>query len=198
MEGEKNSSYPDNPFFVHLSQLKTFNMKKFTLSLLLSIIVTITFAQNGMFESGAKYCSERKSALKNLPILKSTENIAPHSFDVLDYKVDIKLYNNFASPYPQDFNATNTITYKVDTALSCIDLNAVNTSLQINSVGGAGSSFTHLNDNLHIDLDRTYQPGETVVVTINYYHKNIEDQAFYCNNGFVFTDCEPEGARKWL
>ena len=33
---------------------------------------------------------------------------------------------------------------------------------------------------------------------IYYRHNNVSDNAFYAGNGLVFTDCEPEGARKWF
>jgi aminopeptidase N len=35
-------------------------------------------------------------------------------------------------------------------------------------------------------------------VKIYYRHNNVSDNAFYVSNGMVFTDCEPEGARKWF
>jgi aminopeptidase N len=60
----------------------------------------------------------------------------------------------------------------------------------------AGVSFTHTNNILAINLDRTYNPNEIVNVRIDYQHQNVVDQAFYVSNGFVFTDFPPEGARK--
>ncbi|MBP1653768.1 MAG: pepN, partial [Bacteroidetes bacterium] len=51
---------------------------------------------------------------------------------------------------------------------------------------------------LTIPLDRTYGPGEIAEVSIAYRHKDVSDDAFYSSNGMVFTDCEPEGARKWF
>ncbi len=47
-------------------------------------------------------------------------------------------------------------------------------------------------------LDRAYQPGEVASVSIEYEHLDVPDLAFYVGNGFVFTDCEPQGARKWF
>lgn len=121
-----------------------------------------------------------------------------HSYDVLSYSLNLDLYGCYAAPYPHTFTAKEIITLKVDSALNSIKLNAVNTSIQIDSVRQAGVSFTHLNDTLQIQLDRTYQPGETVSVRISYHHKNVTDNAFYVSNGYVFTDCPPEGARKWF
>jgi aminopeptidase N len=52
---------------------------------------------------------------------------------------------------------------------------------------------------LTINLDRTYNPNEIVNLTIYYRHNNVSDNAFYVNSsGFVWTDCEPEGARNWF
>lgn len=172
-------------------------MKKFIGSLLLAVMFFSSQAQLEI-NSGSKMCSVRKSSLPSAPVLKSTENIPPHTFDVLNYKLDLNLYQNFFSPYPQGYKASNTITLLVDTALTSISLNAVNTSLLIDSVRMAGVSFSHSGDILTIQLDRQYNPGEIVDVKICYHHKNVEDGAFYANNGFVFTDCEPEGARKWF
>ncbi len=121
-----------------------------------------------------------------------------HSYDVLNYKLNLDIYNTYFSPYSKAFTAREVITLRVDSALNSISLNAVNTSLQIDSVRDAGVSFTHANDTLKVQLNRTYQPGEILDVRISYQHKNITDNAFYSINGFVYTDCPPEGARKWF
>ena len=121
-----------------------------------------------------------------------------HSFDVLDYKLDLDIYNCFISPYPKSFKGSVIITFKVDSILNSISLNAVNTSLIIDSVRLAGVSFSHSSNILTISLDRTYVIGETAQIKIYYRHNNVTDNAFYVSSGMVFTDCEPEGARKWF
>ena len=121
-----------------------------------------------------------------------------HSFDVLKYKLDIGIYQCFFSPFPKTFSAKQRISLRVDSVLNTISLNAVNTSMFIDSVGMAGSSFSHGNDTLKIMLDRTYQPGEILDVSIFYRHKNVSDQGFYAFYGTVYTDSPPEGARKWM
>ena len=68
----------------------------------------------------------------------------------------------------------------------------------INTVSLAGVSFTHTGNILTITLNRTYNPNEIVEVQIYYQHLNVTDQAFYTGGGGVFTDAEPEGARKWF
>ena len=173
-------------------------MKKVFISLALLLFVTISFSQNQPDRKGSQQCSERKSSSKNLVNPNRSENSPKHSFDVLNYTLDFNFMDNFQYPYPQTFTAEETILFKVDTALNLIKLNAVNNSLQINAVGISGTSFDHNNDLLSINLDRTYNPGETAEVSISYSHKDVEDNAFYVNGGFLFTDNEPEGARKWF
>jgi aminopeptidase N len=160
---------------------------------------TVLFAQNFNSSEGARSCSKGKiEALKNKGVLRLSPNAPLHSFDVINYTLNFDIVGCFTNPFPKSFTASNLITFKVDSALSQIKLNAVNTSLTIDSVKMAGISFTHAEDILTITLDRTYNPGETADVMIYYRHKNIADGAFYTDGNFVFTDSEPEGARKWF
>ncbi len=121
-----------------------------------------------------------------------------HSYDVLKYKLDVGLYQCFMNPYPRTFHAKEVISLKVDSALNSIKLNAINTSLTVDSVRLAAVAFRHLNDTLTIQLDRSYLPGEILDIAIYYGHKNVNDNGFYASYGTVFTDSPPEGARKWL
>ncbi len=167
------------------------------LTLLLSALSA--FSQDfGQF-SGSEFCAWGKQNRpqvypKNLRINGSTK----HTFDVLDYHLDLDIYHCYTLPYPKNFSARSVITLKAVTELSQIKLDAVNSSLAIQSVGMAGSGFQHADDTLVILLNRTYQPGDLVQVSIDYQHLNVSDNAFYTGNGFVFTDCEPQGARKWF
>lgn len=175
-------------------------MKKIILCILgLLLICTYAFSQN--FETGAEYCSYKKSNSPNLIDLLSP-NSPKHSYDVLDYKLNLDIYNCFKSPYPKTFSGSNEIKFKVDSTLNSITLNAVNTSLAIDSIrliGGPLLNFSHTNNILSITLDRTYVPNEIVRVKIYYRHiATSNDGAFYTYQGVVFTDCEPEGARKWF
>ncbi len=121
-----------------------------------------------------------------------------HSYDVLKYRLYVDLYHCYFDPFSSDFPAAEVITFKVDSALNFIRLNATNTSILVDSVGLAGVSFSHAKDTLVIFLDDTYQPGNVVSVKIVYRHKNVRDHAVYSNGGFVFTDTPPEGSRKWF
>ena len=147
--------------------------------------------------SGSEVCAQSKTS----KIIFSIDgiNITPHNpFDILHYKLNVDLYDNFLSPYPKSFSANEIITFKVDTALNSIHLDAVNSSLVIDSVSLAAISFTHSTNVLNIQLDNFYLPNDTVQIKIFYHHLNVSDQAFYVSGGFVFTSNAPEGARKWL
>lgn len=168
-------------------------MKEFVKIILILLLLVSglshIYSQVELNKSKISYQNNRYSVL-NLQI--------PHSFDVLDYKMNIDLRNCFFSPYSNSFNANIIVKFLVDSALNSISLNAINSSLHTDSVGLGGISFTHSGDTLTILLDRIYNPGETVFVKIYYNHLNTFDQAFYASNGFVVTDCEPERARNWF
>ncbi len=162
----------------------------------LLIFTSALFAQVN-YETGAEYCYHKKISSPLLVLGgEDSPNTPKHKFDVLDYKLNVDIYNCFLSPFPKSFTGYIIVKFRVDTALSSIQLNAVNTSLQINSVSMAGTSFTHATNILTINLDRIYNPNEIVNVKIDYQHLNVVDQALYTSNGFVFTDFPPEGARK--
>jgi aminopeptidase N len=152
---------------------------------------------------GSEYCSLKRTK-QAAAFLKGplSPNSPHHSFDVLNYTLSLDLYKNFpATGGQRTFAASNTVTFRVDSTLNSIQLNAVNTSLAIDSIllGGKKKNLTHAANILTIFLDTTYQTGDTVQVKIFYRHNNVMDGAFYVqSDGMVFTDCEPEGARKWF
>ena len=170
--------------------------KTFTLFTLTFLLVSIVFGQVDLQDKGSFKCSEGKSKRPDRSNIFRSPNTPKHKFDVLNYTLNLNLYNNFSSPYPQTFTGSETITFRVDTALNVIKLNALNASLLISSVSLSGQSFSHSQDTLTITLDRIYTQGEVVDVKINYNHKNVEDAGIYVSGGFFFTDFEPEGARK--
>ncbi|RPI13117.1 MAG: T9SS C-terminal target domain-containing protein [Ignavibacteriae bacterium] len=174
-------------------------MKKIFFLLILSALISQNFIYTQEIPLTGGYACSMKKMHSHLPILDTDVPIR-HTFDVIKYTINLDIRNCFISPFPKNFNATIKIDLRVDTALNAINLNAVNTSLQINSVGLNGVSFTHTGNILTINLNRTYNPGEMVSVFINYSHLNIADGAFYVGTSIpsVMTDCEPEGARKWF
>lgn len=169
-------------------------MKIFAATFFLILISFNNFAQED--SRGSAYCSQKKA---NSFLLKTVESLTPpkHSFDVLDYKLELDIYNCFLTPYPKSFKGSLIVTFVIDSTLSSIKLDANNSSLVIDSVSLSGTSFTHSSNILTINLDRTYAVGETTQVKIYYRHNNVTDNAFYVSNGMVFTDCEPEKARNW-
>ncbi len=147
--------------------------------------------------SGAEICAHGKIRRLSKLDLKGP-NSPLHSFDVLNYTLNLDIYDNYTSPYPKDFTASNIVKFRVDSTLNTIQLDAINTSIEILSVSMAGISFIHESDILTINLDGTYNSGDIVEVKIDYYHKDVTDDGIYIGGGFVFTDCEAEGARCWF
>jgi aminopeptidase N len=174
-------------------------MKKFSLLIFSALVLLpgVLTAQINQNMSGSDYCSQKKmnSPLPSTPV-EVTADIQ-HSYDVINYELNLDLYNCLVSPYLKSFSGFEIMTFEVDSTLNSIQMNAVNASLTIDSVSLAGIGFTHTNNILTVNLDQTYNPGAVVNVKIYYRHNNIADGAFYVSNGFLFTDCEPEGARKW-
>ena len=174
-----------------------------TRNFIIATIVAISFIfqidTNAQTEkkSGAHYCSMKHSKSSVLKSSMLGPNSPLHTFDVLNYSMNIELMENFDDPYPHNFEGSIVIRFKVDSVLSSINLNAHNSTLEINDVGMAALSHSHSNDILTLNLDGFYSPGDVVEVSIDYTHLDIDDNAFYAGGGFVFTDCEPEGARKW-
>jgi len=177
-------------------------MKKIILCCLISLFATSFVQSQDNTQSGAYWCSKKKASMpqSSLPSLKDMNTGGPtHTYDVLSYTMNLNLFNCFSSPYPSSFASKIIIHIKVDTALNLIHLDADNTSLTIDSVRMAGVSFSHTNNILNVILNRTYNPGEEFQVKVCYHHNNVADGAFYVqNDGHVFTDCEPEGARHWF
>jgi aminopeptidase N len=172
-------------------------MKHFFLILCGSLISVITlFAQNDATTFGSYSCYKGKTSLSKLPMQPSTTG--PHSFDVIKYTLNLNIHHCYAAPYPKDFRGSVKILFRADSAISTLKLNATGYSLQIDSVRLNATSFTHSGNILTVTLDHAYTPGQTGEIMIYYRHLNVDDFAFYAKNGFVFTDCEPEGARKWF
>jgi aminopeptidase N len=112
--------------------------------------------------------------------------------------MNINLYNCFTFPYSNEFSASLVIKGKADSALNSILLDAIDSSLRIDSVGLAGISFTHSNDLLWVNLDHLYQPGDTINISVFYRHNKVNDGAFIAGDSMAFTNCEPERARNWF
>jgi len=174
-------------------------MKYFITIIVLFIGVCNLYSQQEHNMRGSQMCSQRKSNQNEL-IERSigSMNFQGHAFDVLKYTLNLDLVSCLQAPYPNSFNANVKILFEIDSSLNQIVFDAVYNSLTVSAVQLNGVSFTQAGDNLIIQLDRTYNPGEQAEVQIFYSHADVSDGAFYCSGGFLFTDCEPEGARKWF
>ena len=177
--------------------MKKINLFAVIILLMATLSPFVSFAQS-FDESGALYCSQKRMHKAVRTLDGRSPNTPKHTFDILKYTMHIGLMDNFTDPYPHSYSAGLIVRFRVDTALNSIMLNAVNSSLQIDGVAMAGTSFTHENDTLEIMLDKTYQPGDTVEISIDYQHMDVEDHAFYAGKDYVFTDCEPQRARFWF
>lgn len=162
-------------------------------------MVTSGIISQQQFSTGAEFCWNKKVHSKNIwSSIGDSPGTPRHTFDVLNYTLNLDIRNCFLSPYPHSYNASNIVQFRVDTALNQITLNANNASILIDSVSLAGVSFTQVNNVLTVTLNRTYNPNEIVNIKINYHHLDVSDNSFYTGSGGVFTDCEPEGARGWF
>ena len=132
-------------------------------------LVNISYSQQ--FSSGHEYCAWKKQHTQN-PVLntKDSPNTPNHKFNVLSYKLNLDIRSCFLSPFPHSYNGEEIIMFSVDTALSSVAFNAVNSSLQVDSVRLAGLFFVHSGDWVKIKLDTTYYPGDIVSVKIYYHH----------------------------
>jgi aminopeptidase N len=163
----------------------------------------ICFSQNYDSKKNFEFCSQKKLTHSYHPVLNDNSlTYTRHSFDVLDYKLYLDIYNCFKSPYPNTFTANLIVKFVADSLINSIKLNAVSNALTIDSVKLNGTSFTLAQNILTINLDRNYNTGDTGLVNIFYKRKSYNDGYFYVNSTYlthgVFTDCEPEGARNWF
>lgn len=171
-------------------------IKLFTFFLIF-FLFNICGSSQVILNKGSKLCSQKRMNSPHRFVLLSP-GVQQHSFDVQNYELHLDLTNCYTSPYSTYYTANVIVRFLVDSALNSIKLNAVNSSLTVESVSSPGISFTQTNDILTINLNRTYNPQEIVSVDIHYHHNNTSDNAFYSMSGQVFTDCEPEGARHWF
>lgn len=178
-------------------------MKNILTICIILILSNIATAQDYSGMTGADICSQNKMK-KSVHInpLDASPNTPRHSYDVLNYKLNLDIFNCFKNSV-RNYTGTEQITFRVDSTLNSIQLNAYYTSLVIDSVkllSGSNLVFTHSSTTnlLTINLDRTYNPGEIVNVIIKYRHNNVSDGAFNVGSGFVYTNTEPEGSRRWF
>src|SRR4030095_14264262 len=108
-------------------------MKKrsFTIYILMVFIFIVDISAQPIFQSGAEYCSHKKMN-SGAVLTDDSPNTPKHTFDVLNYEFYLDIRSCFIAPYPKSFTGYVVVKFRVDTALNSINLNAVNSSLQIN------------------------------------------------------------------
>jgi len=172
---------------------------KYTSVLFVSLLIFISsaFAQH---EDGAKYCAHSKAMHNNNTSTFKAINIGVnHSFDVLHYHLQANLIHCFEAPYPNNFNARLDLVFKADSNLNSITLNADWESLEIKEISAPALSFIHQDDDLlTILFEESISAGDSVEISIFYKHREIDDNAFYASDEFVFTDNEPQRAHRWF
>lgn len=153
------------------------------------------FAQN---MDGSFFCSKKKIERYTNIGLKENLNLIQRNYDVLKYKITVDLRNNYVYPYTRFFTGNVEIDIRLDSIAKYIELDANSQSITIDSIIGDVKSYQHSNNKLLINFNNTYLPEIETKLKIYYKHNDISDGAFYVNDGFVFTDCEPIGARNWF
>jgi len=180
-------------------------MEKFIIAFILFVTYSFVIGQDFSNMTGAEICSYNKSHSRNIEkLFVNSTNTPKHSYDVLKYTLNLNIYNCFKTTGNKAYSGVEEINFKVDSTLSSIQLNAVYTFLVIDSIRLSSGSVLNYNHSsstniLTVTLDRTYNVNEVVTIKIYYRHNNINDGAFYSTtSGYVYTVCEPEGARNWF
>jgi aminopeptidase N len=128
-------------------------------------------------------------------------NASPtHSYDVLHYELYFDIYNCFLAPYPHSYTAYNIMTFKADSVIKSISLDADNISLVIDSVleENIKLDFTQSPSSLTVNLQKGLAIGEEASVKIYFRHSRANDAAFYTGNGLVYSDTEADKVRRWF
>ena len=95
-------------------------MKKLLTLCILILLSTITAAQDYTGMTGADICSHNKSSKSALlNPLNDSPNTPRHSYDVLNYKLNLDIYNCFKTSV-RNFTGTEQITFRVDSTLNSI------------------------------------------------------------------------------
>jgi aminopeptidase N len=180
-------------------------MKKYLLFLILFLANCLAFAQDG-----ADYCSEGK--MKSFERLSKLSNVlypGDSNIDVTYYKLDLRVAVN-----PNNLSGVVTVrakSTKQNLTSFYLDLvKAASGGLSVSSVkqNGNNLSFTHTNNQLQINLNKSYALNEEFSVDITYSGVPISGTGFISTASFSFIDqsaakivvaslSEPYGARDW-
>ena len=87
-----------------------------------------------------------------------------HSYDIQNYKLTLDIYDCFRSPFLASYSGYEVVTVVADSTLGSTVLNAVNSSLIVDSVNVAATGFVHVNNLLTLTLDRMYNAADSLDV----------------------------------
>jgi len=161
------------------------------------LLSTVLFAQ----EFDQRIAEMEKAAHSNIFSLSKVNYPGESKIDVTYYGLVLSVTNS-----PRNITGDVTVNAKVDTFSInnfFLDLQDV---LTVDSVllNGISTSYTHSNDELHIDLDRTYNLGEEISVEV-FYHgvpgsSGFGSFEFGTHNGtpIIWTLSEPYGTSDWF
>ncbi|MBD3237605.1 MAG: hypothetical protein GF330_12945 [Candidatus Eisenbacteria bacterium] len=144
--------------------------------------------------------SERKIAFYEKMYRWSQEPTANQlGLDAVSYELDLTV-----DPSINEVSGVLVGTFEVDAATAdVVDLDLATTlGVSACTAGGVPTTFTHIDDLLSIDLDRTYLQDETVTVEVTYAGPpDLSYGAFGWNQHggepMIWTLSEPFGARSW-
>ncbi|MBC8366573.1 T9SS type A sorting domain-containing protein [bacterium] len=139
----------------------------------------------------------KEIAAKRLLELEADRSFNQEQFDVQHYDLDIDL-----NPDTHVLSGTLTSTLQViGDPISTVEFNLkYNMSVSGAMIGAAATTWSHASSMLTIDLDRVYNNGETLTLSVDY-SGNPSGGAFgwdsYGGQDMIWTLSEPYGAREW-
>lgn len=168
----------------------------------ITLLIT-TLLSAGLFaqEFDQRIADMEKAAHSNLFSLSKVNYPGESKIDVTYYGLDLSVTYS-----PRNITGAVTVNAKVDTLLLdqfFLDLQDI---LTVDSVllNGTATTFTHSSDELHIDLDRTYNQDEEFSVEV-FYHGVPGSSGFgsfefgtHNGNPIIWTLSEPYGASDWF
>ncbi|MEZ4387112.1 MAG: M1 family aminopeptidase [Candidatus Krumholzibacteriia bacterium] len=142
--------------------------------------------------------ADAKAALtRELQRAEALRTVNQDQYDVTHYDLDLTL-----SPGTATLSGTAAATVTVvGTPIATVDLDLrSNMAVSSATVGGAATTFTRAGHLVAVDLDRTYDPGESVTVSVTYSGNPAGEYFGWDSFGgqtMIWTLSEPFGARSW-
>jgi len=172
-------------------------MKKVIATLVLIILIATSASSQEHHAWEAKRKAEMLSRIRYYESLKTANQ---GMFDVKYYGLDLNI-----NPTTQTISGIVTVTAKVvGSSISQIELNLLqNMTVQGITMLGGPVTFTHQNDIVTINLNRTYNTGELVTAAITYSgtpaRSGFGSFGFDSHNGqpMIWSLSEPYGAKNW-